>query len=371
MNTHYGLPSRLFIPFVISFLVCLLTACGAAAPSPPPTAPPLAETLILYDWEEDMPQSVLDAFTEEFGVEVTYITYEAQEEAIENMMEGQAYDVIVLENQFIPDLSANGFLAEINYQNIPNIKNIAASFRDLAYDPGNKYSIPYNWGTTGIVARSDLLDKPVTDWTDLWDPDYEGKVALWRGTRRETIGFTLKSLGYSVNSEDPDELEAALEKLIALKPNILFVEDYDEAVEADSSAPLLANGEAIIGMGYAYDAVLGQEDNEAIAYILPEDGAMLWGDNFVIPANSPHKYTAELFLNFLLRPEISAQITNENNYPTPNEAARDFIAPEILNDPNIFPPNKALTKAEILLPLSPAGEKLHTEIWERFLAAEP
>lgn len=349
-------------------LLFLLIACNSTAAEPTP--PPPAEELIFYSWEDDMPVSVLEAFSEEYGVKVNYLTYESQEEAIENIVSGEMYDVVVVQNEFIPGIKDAGLLAEIDHQNIPNIKNLAASFRDLAYDPGNQYSIPYNWGTTGLVMRGDLVVEPVTSWTSLWDPHYAGQVAVWRGTPRETIGLTLKSLGYSVNSEEPAELEEALERMLAFKPHVVFMEDFEEAVEEDSSAPLLVEGQVVIGMGWASDITLGQEENEAITYVLPKEGAILWGDNFVIPANSPNQSTAELFLDFLLRPEIAAEITNENYYATPNEAAHPFIDEEILNDPTIFPPNEDLTNAEILLPLTPTGEKLHADIWERFLAAE-
>ena len=159
------------------------------------------------------------------------------------------------------------------------------------------------------------------------------------------------------------ELEAALEHLLELAPNATWLTDED------SSAPLLVSDEAVMALGWAYDVWTGQQENEAITYVLPAEGTILWGDNFVIPANSPHKHTAEIFLNFVLRPEITGQIINENYYPMANDAARPFIDPEILNDAVIYPPNEDLMNAEIMLPLSPEGEKLRAEIWERFLDA--
>jgi spermidine/putrescine-binding protein len=122
-------------------------------------------------------------------------------------------------------------------------------------------------------------------------------------------------------------------------------------------------------MGYAYDALTGSELNPAIEYMLPEEGALIWNDTFVIPGNSPNKYTAELFLNFLMRPEINAAITNKNGYATPNEAAYPFIEPEILNNPTIFPSMEDLVNAELILPLTPTGQQLYDEIWERFVKA--
>jgi len=307
----------------------------------------------------------LDAFTQEYGVQVRYLIYESQEEAIANMRAGEAYDVVVMESRFIPLLKQESLLTEFHQGNLPNLKNISANFRELAYDPENQCTVPYNWGTTGLVVRSDLVEQPVTRWADLWDPRYAGHVGLWMGQQREVISLTLKSLGYSANSENPQELENALQRLIELKPHAFALEDFDLSTSAD----VMANGQAVISMGYAYDAISGSEQNPAIEYVLPKEGALLWNDTFVIPANSPNRYTAELFLNFLLRPEINATITNENHYATTNEAAYSFIEPEILNNAAIFPSMEALGKAELILPLTPQGQKMYEEIWERFMSA--
>ncbi|GIK43565.1 MAG: spermidine/putrescine ABC transporter substrate-binding protein [Chloroflexi bacterium] len=355
------------LTLLINLVLFWLVACQAVSPTPTPTPPPLADELIFYNWEEDLPQSVLEAFTRESGVKVNYLVYESQEEAIDNMRAGQVYDVVVMESRFVGLLAREKLLAEINYQHVPNFKNISANFRDLAYDPGNKYSVPYNWGFTALIVRSDLVEAPVTRWADLWDPRYAGRVGLWRGQPREAIALTLKSLGYSASSENPAELAAALDKLLALKPHLRFLEDYDPA----NAGPALASGEIVIAMGYASDVLMGRELNPAITYVLPQEGALLWGDNFVIPANSPHPYTAELFLNFLQRPEINAQVANENLYATPNEAAYPLINPDLRNNPLVFPSNEDLKKAEIILPLSPEGQKLYDQIWQRFMDAAP
>jgi spermidine/putrescine transport system substrate-binding protein len=344
----------------------LLTACDGSSPSAP-APPPLVRELTFYDWAGDMPQSVLDAFTREYGVKVNYPTYESVEEAVANLRAGRVYDVVVIESRAVPMLAKEGLLAEIHHHHLPNLKNLTANFRDLIYDPGNRYCVPFNWGTTGLVVRSDLVAGPVTRWADLWDPRYAGRVALWMGQRREVIALTLKSLGYSANSENPAELEAALQRLNELKPHVLRLEDFDPTTSAEA----MSSGKVALAMGYAADALAGREKNEAIHYVLPAEGTLLWGDNFVIPANNSHQYTAEVFINFLLRGDINAQIANANRYATPNEAARPFIAPAILNDPVISPPNQALQKAEIILPLSPAGEKLYAEIWARFMASSP
>jgi spermidine/putrescine transport system substrate-binding protein len=297
-----------------------------------------------------MPQSVLDAFTAEYGVKVRYLVYESQEEAIDNLRAGEVYDVVVMESRFIPLLAQQGLLAELHSENVSNLKNISANFRELAYDPTNQYSIPYNWGTTGLVVRTDLAEEPISRWADLWDSRYAGRVGLWMGQRREVISLTLKSLGYSANSEEPAELEEALRRLIELKPDVLTLEEYD----LYTSAELLASGKLVISMGYAYDVIASSDQNPSIQYVLPVEGALLWNDTFIIPGNSPNQYTAELLLNFLMRPEINAMIVNENLYATPNEAAYPFID---------------LVNAEPILPLTSRGQELYDSIWERFEGA--
>jgi spermidine/putrescine transport system substrate-binding protein len=351
-------------PMVAALALVLLTACSGFGQSPVPTPTPLAEELIFYDWVGDLIETVFDDFEKEYGIKVTYVIYETQEEAIERIRAGEQFDLVVLENEYIPSLVDDDLLAKIDFRNVPNFSHISANFRDLAYDPGNKHVIPYSWGTTGLVVRSDMVEEPVDSWSDMWDPRYADKVVGWL-IPRYTLGAALKSLGYSINSEEPAELEQALERLIELKPNVIWL-----TVE-ETSAYLLAEGKAVMALGWAYDVQVGQEENEAITYVLPEDGPILWGDNFVIPANSPHKREAELLLDFILRPEVTGQLVNLNYYAMTSDGAVPFIAPEILNDPVIFPKTEHLKNAEILLPLSPEGEQLYAEIWERFMDAEP
>jgi spermidine/putrescine transport system substrate-binding protein len=216
-----------------------------------------------------------------------------------------------------------------------------------------------------LVVRTDLAEEPISRWADLWDSRYAGRVGLWMGQRREVISLTLKSLGYSANSEEPAELEEALQRLIELKPYVLTLEEYD----LYTSAELLASGKLVISMGYASDVITSSNQSPSIQYVLPVEGTLLWNDTFIIPGNSPNQYTAELFLNFLMRPEINAMIVNENLYATPNEAAYPLIEPDILNNPVIYPANQDLVNAELILPLTSRGQELYDSIWERFQAA--
>jgi spermidine/putrescine transport system substrate-binding protein len=359
---------RLAMAAAMLVVVALGAACGPKqawlgfTPSPA-----LAQPLVFYDWDGDLPESVLEAFTREYNVEVIFRTYLSQEEAIQNLRAGQAYDVVVMESRFIPLLAREGLVAAIDYGRVPNYINISPSFRNLQYDPENRYCIPFNWGTTGLVVRTDLAEAPVTRWADLWDSRYAGKVAIWVGQTREVIGIALKSLGYSANSEKPEELQAALTHLLALKPNVVYVED----ASPDNAGKALASGKIIFSMGYAGDILASRDLNLPVQYVLPEEGALLWGDTFVIPAKSPNKAMAEVFLNYLLRPEVSAQIANATNYATANEAALPFIRLEILQDPVIYPPPERLRQGEIILPISAEGQKMYDELWAKFRQSAP
>ena len=347
-------------------LLCCGLVIGCASPPPTSVSPeptPLPE-LTLYNWAGYYPQAVLDAFTAETGVHVNYVVYESQEEVVTNLLAGQSYDVVVLSIEFIPKLVEAGLLAELNHQNIPNARNISPNFRDLAFDPGNRYAIPFHWGTTGLLYRNDRVDPPPARWADLWDPRFAGKVALWP-IKVSLLPIALKKLGYSANSGEPAEVEAALAELIKLKPAAIWIDNEEATV-----TPMLARGEADLTYGWAYDAQVAADDDLPITYVLPEEGSVLWLDQFVVPVASPNRTLAEKFIDFTLRPEISAQIIAESAYPMANDAALPLLDPALLNTPFISPPPEDLARAEITEPMDPARDALWEQAWQRFLAAK-
>ena len=343
----------------------LLSGCGSqGSPTllPAATAPQAAAELVFFYWADYFPQSVLDDFEQEYGIKIRYEIYDSAEQGADQIRAGGGYDVAIMPPEEIPGLIASNALAAIDYRNIPNFKNLSANFRDLAYDPGNRYSIPFQWGTTGLLVRTDLVNKPIAHWADLWDPEFAGKVALWP-IPRNLIPIALKTLGYPANSEDPKQLQAAMQRLEELKKNAFFVSN-----ELPTVVPLLESGQAVISFGWTYDALTAQESSLPIQYILPEEGTLLWSESYVIPASSPHKYTAEVFLNYVLSPEVSAKIITENHSAVPNEAAGPFLPPEIRNNADLFPPAGTLKNADIILPLSPQGQELYDDLWSRFMA---
>ena len=359
-----SLTRTLLIIAGLAIAAALFSGCTVFGYTLTPSTP--TQELVLYNWEEYMPQPILDAFAAEYGVTVSVLTYNSQEEAMANIRSGAvAYDIAVVENDIIPQLVADNMLAGINLRNIPNFKNIYQQFRDMAYDPGNKHSIPYNWGTSGLLVRSDLVTEPITGWTDLWDPRYAGKIGV-RNQPVEMINIALQSLGYPLGASDPVQLEAALARLVELKGSVVEV-----APDADAALQALNDGTVWILQGWNGDVISVREENPAVQYILPKEGTLLWWDSFVISINSPNKAAAELFLDFVLRPENGAQIVEAYYYPSANEAARQFLSADILNDPVIYPPFDYLIQNSFYVPLTPEGQKQYDELWQRYLQTAP
>ncbi len=358
------LPCLLFVCLLVSTLFDLPAAMGAAKPA---AANLSGKEIILYNWLDDIPQSVLTAFTRETKIKIRYEIFYSQEEAIASIRTGHAYDVVVIDGRFVPLLAEEGLLKKLNYENILNFKYTSPNFRGLIYDPENRFCVPYSWGTTGLLVNIGQDHPEVKRWADLWDEQYAGRVAMSVSYPREAIGMTLKSIGYSANSENPTELEAALARLLQLKLDPAFLYRY----YPDFGTPTMASGKVLIAVGFSGDLLESQKKGLPVEYVLPEEGLLLWGDTFVVPASSQNQAAAELFINFILRPEISAEIVNKKYYASTNEAARPFVEPQILKNTAIYPTDAMLMKAEIIQSLSPKGQRLYDTIWQRFLDAYP
>jgi spermidine/putrescine transport system substrate-binding protein len=351
--------------WLLLLFLALLAASRLLPQAGPSLGPQAQGPLVVYGWAGYMPQGILDAFEAAYGVSVEYITYSDQEEALAALRAGErTIDVVVLGDTYLREAVVAGLLAELNYENIPNFRNLGADFRDLAYDPQNIHSVIIQWGTTGIVARTDRLAAPVTTWADLWNPAYAGKVGVWPYAS-DLIGIALKSLGYSINSEEPAELAAAAERLALLRKNAYLL-DLNQATGAEN----LLDAETVMIYGWSYDAMQAQAQLDTIAYILPQEGTILWSDSVAIPARSLNKQTAEHFIDFLLEPEISARMVNELWIASSNEAARALIDPAILNNPIVYPEDDSLAQAEFTIEVGAVSRQRRMRIWADFLAAE-
>ena len=230
-------------------------------------------------------------------------------------------------------------LYKINKDNIPNLKNIDERFLDLSFDPDNTYSIPYMWGTVGILYNTTMVTEPVDSWKILWDEQYSGQILMYDSVR-DTIGVTLISLGYDINTRNADEVVAAQDALIKQKPLV-------RAYLTDDIKMEMINGSAAMGVMYSGDAVACIAENEDLAYALPQEGSIVWFDNVIIPKSSQHTAEAEAFINFLCGAEVARQNTEYIGYSTPNKAALALMDAEYTDDPTYNPPQDVLDRCTV------------------------
>jgi len=299
------------------------------------------DSITVYNWGEYIDPDLLTQFEKETGIKVTYETFDSNEGMMGKIEQGgTSYDISMPSEYMIEMMKEKDLLLPLDYSKIPNIKNIDPYFLDLPFDPSNKYSLPYFWGTVGIAYNSSLLEgQTFEEWDDLWNPTLTQQVILV-DSARETIGMGLNSLGYSLNSTDLDELREATDKLKTLSPNI-------KAVIGDEVTQLMINGEAAISLTWSGQAADMMYENEEIDYIVPEEGSNLWFDNMVIPRTSQNIDGAHAFLNFMLDAEVAAQNADYVGYSTPNLAALDLMDPEVTEDERFYPDEETRSHLEV------------------------
>jgi len=297
------------ISTVFVLVALLIAACGSAGN---------AKVLNLYAWSEYVPQAMLDNFTQQTGIKVNYDTYSSNEELLAKIQAGASgYDLIIPSDYIVSIMISQDMLEKLDLSRIPNFSNIDSRFVNPSFDPNNNYTVPYQWGTTGILYDPAVVPFAPTRWVDLWDPAFANRlVAL--DDEREVIGVALHVLGYSINTTDAQQLEEAKQKLLELMPNIRLF-------DSDSPESAILSGEAWAGIVWNGNASLGYAENPALAYICPEEGCTIWFDNLAIPKGAPHADAALQFINYVLSPEASVLITMEFPYSNPNAAALEYL----------------------------------------------
>ncbi|MEW6716895.1 MAG: spermidine/putrescine ABC transporter substrate-binding protein [Chloroflexota bacterium] len=353
---------KMLILLVILVAILSLSACKGAGGQQE-----LATELHLFNWTEYMNPEVLSDFEAEFGVKVIEDTFSSNEELLAKLQAGATgYDVIVPSDYMVDIMIQEGLLAELNKDNIPNLVNLSQTFKNPPYDPGLVHCVPYQWGTTGIGYNSDEFEDPPDSWAYLFDPAvaslYAGKITMLNDSR-ESIGAALKYLGYSLNTTNEAQLNEARDLLIQQKQ---WVFSYD----SDQYEDLIAADETVMAHGWSGDFFMAAVEDERIWYSIPKEGAVVWADNMCIPVSSKNKYTAEVFLNYILRPEVAAKITNFTWYASPVAAANEFIDPEILEEPAIYPPPEVFERLEWLEDVGEATP-IYERIWTEVKAAGP
>ena len=269
-----------------------------------------------------------------------------------------AYDVVCPSDYMIQRMIENDLLAELNFDNIPNIKNIGQEYfkQSRQFDSENKYSVPYCWGTVGILYNKTMVDEPIDSWSVLWDEKYKDSI-LMQDSVRDAFAVALKYKGHSLNSTDLDELEEAKELLIKQKPLV-------QAYVIDQVRDKMIGNEAAIGVIYSGEAIYTQLENPNLEYVIPKEGSNVWIDSWVIPKNAKHKENAEDFINFLCRPDIAKMNFDYITYSTPNTAARELIEdPAIRNSKIAFPDASELERCETFQFLGDKNDAIYNKLW--------
>ncbi|MCR5269218.1 MAG: ABC transporter substrate-binding protein [Lachnospiraceae bacterium] len=330
----------------------LLAGCGKSASS--------GEEVVVYNWGEYIDPDVLTEFEEETGIKVVYDEFETNEIMYPKVESGASeYDVICPSDYMIEKMIANDLLQEIHWENIPNVANIDPQYMNESqqFDPGNKYSIPYCWGTVGILYNRTMVTGPINSWSVLWDEQYKDSI-LMQDSVRDAFMVPLKWKGHSLNSMDRGELEEARDLLIEQKPLV-------QAYVVDQVRDKMIGNEAAIGVIYSGEAIYTQRENPNLEYVIPEEGTNIWIDSWVIPKNAPHTANAEKFIDYMCRADVALKNFEYITYSTPNKAARELIEDaDIRNSEIAFPDLTKYQNLETYLYLGEEGDALYNELWK-------
>jgi spermidine/putrescine transport system substrate-binding protein len=345
----------------------VLTACGGGDGDADGDAAAAGECevgatdgdLNLYNWADYMDPDLLAQFEEEFGVEVTEDVYPSNEELFARVESGGAqYDVIVPSDYMVDIMIQESLLMELDFDAIPNVDNIDEDFAAPPYDPDLAFSVPYQWGTTGLGVNLSVVGDVEPSWDLVFDPEVAnelgGRISLLDDPR-ETMGAALYWLGYDPNTTDEDELQEAADVISASR-------DWVAAFESNQYSDLLLGGETVVAQGYSGNFLDNFGDDEDYAYLIPEEGATIWTDNMAILADAAAPCTAHTFLNFMLDAENGAQLTNWTFYASPNEAAEEFIVDDVLDNPAIYPEDEVLDNL-FFLEDTGDSERLYTDFF--------
>ena len=342
----------------------LMTGCGKSA-----SGGKEDNKLNVYNWGEYIDEDVISQFEDETGIQVVYDVFETNEEMYPVIEAGAVkYDVVCPSDYMIQRMAQNNLLSEINFDNVPNYKEIGQEYLDISkgFDPENKYSVPYCWGTMGILYNTKRLEElgvpAPTKWSDLWDERLSGEI-LMQNSVRDAFTVALKMEGYSLNSTNPDELAKARDLLIEQKPLVqAYVIDQvrDKMIGGEAAVGVIYSGEML----YIQEAVADQGLDYDLEYVIPEEGTNYWIDSWVIPANAEHKENAEKWIDFLCRPDIAKKNFEYITYATPNKGAYDLLDDDLKNNKALFPDLDKLSNCEIIQYLGDDVDTIYNDMWK-------
>jgi len=313
----------------------------------------------VYAWTGEVPDFVVRLFEKQTGIKVNFSTYENNEIMYAKLRANKnaGYDVVMPSSYFVDRMSRLGMLQKLDKTKLPNWNNLNPNFTHPAYDPKAEYSVPFIWGITGIFVNNSYFNpESIRKWADLWDERFYNKLMLLDDTR-EVFSMALLTLGYSANDRDPEHIKAAYLKLKELMNNV-------KVFSTDTVVSIIIDEDATVGMAWNGDAFKASRENKHVNFIFPEDGFVIWVDNFSIPVNAPHKEEAYEFINFIMRADIAKEIALATSFPTANLAAQKLLPPEIRDNPAVYPPKEVLRRGQFQTDLGDDTLALYEKYWE-------
>jgi len=298
------------------------------------------DRLSVFCWSEYIPQDVIENFQKETGIRVSVENYASNEEMLAKLLAGGGrYDVIQPSDYVVEALARENLLEPLDLSKIPNLKNITPRFLSMPFDPGNQFTVPFMLGTVGIVVNTEKITSPIRGYRDVFRPEHKGKIVVVDDSR-EIVTMALETLGLPINDLN-DEALAKARKL--LKDWLPLVQVYD----SDSPKTAMLNGDAVLGVVWAGEAARLLSEDKKFQWVVPEEGTHLFADNLAIPKGAKNKEAAHKFMDYILRPDVSARISQEFPYLNPNLQARKLLPPEALANPASYPSEAELDKMEL------------------------
>ena len=316
-----------------------------------------SEEINFFNYGENIDDETVKEFEKEYGIKVNIETFDDMEAMYQKVKGGGVkYDVVLVSDAFMPRMINNNLIQELNKDNIPNISQMDEEYLNLDIDPGNKYSVPYMFGTVGLIYNKDVIKEKVDSWDILWNEKYKNQIFMF-DTYRDTLGVALKKLGYSLNSTNEKEIKEAEELLLKQRKLV------DPIYGVDNGTLMIPAGESDINMIWSGEGLNLQDEYPNLEYVVPKEGAIFWIDSLCIPSNATNVEGAEKFINFVSDKESALRIADEIGYTTPNKEARLEQPEEVRNNPNAYMTKEIMDRCEIYVDLPKDVKRLYDDAW--------
>jgi spermidine/putrescine transport system substrate-binding protein len=322
-------------------------------------------TLHIFTWANYTDDTLTQEFTKRTGIKVVIDIFDSNETMLTKMQAGggSAYSIIYPSDYMVSEMISLDMLMELDPARLQGIDRLIDKWANPAYDPNNAHSIPFSWGTTGLLYNRDTVPGTPQDWGYLWENQdaLSGQISLL-DDMRETLGAVLKSLGYSYNASDPAQLEAAYNRLLELKPHLATFKSSGFEDE-------ILGGDLNVVMAYSSDAIAVTEEDDRMEYTIPASGSSLWTDTMVIPTSAPNVDAAYQWINFILEPEVSKAAVERLFFATPNKAAYELLPDNLKANDDLYPPEDILAKCEGIEAVDNATNDLFDQYWTQVTSA--